>query len=83
MPLRSLTALTLLALGACISVENDTSPQTIERGTATASTGEPCEPGEYRTYRPSRDRKASPDAVLSPTYDAPSQVPSSCRRLDK
>lgn len=81
-----LAGVTLLALSACADLDNSTQRQTIERGrpqTADAS----CDLGDYKIYRPvprdgkgldSKPSKAPYDAVIPPTYDAPSQLPSGC-----
>ena len=83
---RLLLAAISLALGACIHYQADTRPQTIERGGVQTADNR-CELGDYTVYRqPPRDPKPfdskaprSPyDAVIPPTYDAPSQLPSYC-----
>jgi hypothetical protein len=78
--------LSLLALSACADLENSTAPQTVERkGAQTADNR--CDLGDYKVYRPiprdgkgldSKPSKAPYDAVIPPTYDAPSQLPSGC-----
>ena len=80
--IRSVVAIfAALASGACVHFPNDTRPQSIERASRTDSRqGGPCENGT-RVYRSTSDSKAPYDAVIPPTYDAPSRVPSSCRDL--
>jgi len=78
--------LAALALGACYSLPNDTKPHGIETAQATSSELESCDPGYYRVYRPTPGKakdRAPYDAVIPPDYDAPSQLPSSCRRLPR
>lgn len=84
---RFLIAAAPLALAACIHHQADTGPHTIERGTQTAGRSGGCELNDYKTYRPAprkgnifnaEPRKAPYDAVIPPTYDAPSQLPSYC-----
>jgi hypothetical protein len=72
-----------LALGACFSLPNDTKPRGVETATRTDGGSETCAPGYHRVYRPTPGRKspASYDATIPPTYDTPSQLPSSCRTL--
>lgn len=81
---RSVVAiLAALALGACVYVPNDTKPRGIEHASQTDSRrGGPCTNGA-RVYRPTQGSKAPYDAVIPPTYDAPSRVPSSCKDLSK
>ena len=72
-----------LALSACVSLPNDTRPHGIETARRTETADQSCEFGYHRVYRPvpGKDREAPYDAVIPPDYDAPSQVPSDCRRL--
>jgi hypothetical protein len=74
-----------LALGACLSLPNDTRPRGIETAKRTEGGADGCGLGAYRVYRPTphkdKDKEAPYDAVIPPDYDTPSRVPSSCKRL--
>jgi hypothetical protein len=83
---RFLLAVFPLALTACAQLEPNTKPQTVKRGTIQTAERQ-CDLGDYKTYRPTpgdkkpfdgKSPKAPYDAVIPPTYDAPSQLPSYC-----
>lgn len=73
----------ILAIAACADLPNDTRPRGIETAKRTDGGSDGCDLGAYRVYRPTphKDKEAPYDAVIPPDYDAPSRVPSSCKRL--
>ena len=68
-----------LALAACVDLEPNTKPQSVERGVQTENGNPQCGFGA-RTYRPTPNGEAPYDATIPPTYDAPSQAPSYCNK---
>ncbi|HVY90449.1 MAG TPA: hypothetical protein VG942_16400 [Hyphomonadaceae bacterium] len=68
-------------LSGCISTQYppDRNPQA-GRPTQQADAGDRCSIGE-KVYRPSPKSKARPEDTIPPDYDAPSQLPYSCKTV--
>ena len=78
-----LSAAALITLAGCITEPWLKPPLVDPTQTASREPGfkTPCPQGEFRSYRPSSDRKNTPyDAAIPPTTDVPSRLPSECNR---